>query len=71
MTEWKTIDTAPRDGRWILLLSSRNIAIQSRWGKIGGVNGYESWTPTGKGKSIIKATHWCELPPLPKETENE
>lgn len=61
MGEWQPIETAPRDGRTVLIFTNRPIrqwaiarwigAPHNHWG-----DGYERWD----------ATHWMPLPEPPK-----
>ncbi len=75
--EWRPIETAPRDGRWILLYHSfKDIGghiFAGYYGEhweddpAGGVM-LEGWFQTG---ALMKPTHWQPLPAPPKvEKEN-
>lgn len=64
--EWKTIESAPQDGKEFLAIYARqgNVMELVRFNKI-----YQRWE--SKGKPILgfiaNATHWTQLPDPPKE----
>ncbi len=59
--EWKTIDTAPRDGTRILAYTNGAYSV-ALW----HFDGYWATVPMVSKMSIL-ATHWMPLPPNPKE----
>lgn len=62
MSEWKTIDSAPRDGREILVIDGGKVR-PAVWSNILGKF-------TGSGGNVFNwcenPTHWMELPECPK-----
>jgi hypothetical protein len=66
--EWQVIETAPKDGTFILLLDENQpsaVYLIARW-RLDCWRGQR----TLSGKSIIwgEATHWMPLPPPPEPT---
>ena len=62
---WQPIDTAPKDGREILVWSSRDGTFVAFWYEIR--NGW-FWTSHDlEGDEEINATFWQPLPPPPDE----
>jgi hypothetical protein len=66
--EWQAIETAPKDGTFILLLDENQpsaVYLIARW-RLDCWRGQR----TLSGKSIIwgEATHWMPLPPPPEPT---
>lgn len=71
LSEWRTMESAPKDGRRILLADARykdvDATMLGRW-KRG-----KWWSDaTLSGHSIVweSATHWMPLPPLPLPKES-
>lgn len=68
MTDWKPIETAPKDGAWLLLFGRHsrhavNAMIVCRW--CG-----DCWESSDDGYgAYILPTHWMPLPPPPKKEE--
>lgn len=64
MGEWKTIDSAPKDGKPVLLWKkiTREHYVAA-W--IHGEHGPGWCTPDGF--QIFNASNWTELPPPPKD----
>lgn len=67
---WQSMETAPKDGTFILLLTTTNIRPQplpftGRW--LFGVPG--CWVLVNADLAIqrIEPTHWMPLPPPPSE----
>lgn len=56
MSEWKPIETAPKDGRRLIL-----ILTPSKFPQIAYSNTW--WTA---GFSVEKPTHWMPIPDLPE-----
>jgi Protein of unknown function (DUF551) len=63
--EWRPIETAPNEGRMVLLFAivdsatgNWSMRIGSRW------RGGDQWN--GWGNSWIEPTHWMPLPTIPK-----
>jgi hypothetical protein len=71
MTAWKTMESVPKDGTEILLVT--RFQIHSRNGPPSRVVGYwhkkiERWRPApawmDSGEDLLP-THWTEIPELP------
>jgi hypothetical protein len=65
--EWETIETAPKDGREIILFANGDV-FTGEWKKGSihfGMHGY--WQAT-RGGIDFQPTHWM---PLPKPPESE
>jgi hypothetical protein len=65
--EWQLIETAPKDGTWVLAFESPNMRVV-RWGSVGvhlfsGRSGDERWND---GEYDFAPTHWMPLPEPPK-----
>lgn len=63
MSKWQPIETAPRDGTWILLQAKGSvIPVIARWG-IGEI-GKDCWVDGDFSPCPYapKATHWMPLP---------
>lgn len=69
MTEWKSIDSAPRDGTWVLAYgnqchydepASQHVVFWDDRHEVwrGGMDGFTD---------ILFASHWQPLPPPPTE----
>jgi len=68
--EWKSIDTAPKDGSCVLVAVKPNPhANRSKtydgWSYYVAYFKNETWKYSGK--SILLASHWMPLPPPPVE----
>jgi hypothetical protein len=63
VSEWQTIDTAPKDGSTVLAYSPVDGPFTSRWE--GSLWQGQPWRPY---KEALKAspTHWMPLPESPK-----
>jgi hypothetical protein len=68
--EWRPIETAPRDGRSIILASADKVTFgkwldnnQTRWPREGWITPDGQWGP----KATKPATHWRPLPPPPDD----
>lgn len=62
---WQPIETAPRDGHWLLLWCGWHIV--GRWAQ-RGTRARENWTDDPDGiNPIYGVTHWMPLPPPPPE----
>lgn len=72
MGEWKTIDSAPRDGTPVMLFSPQ-LSLDDPFNVDGGL----VWVSGGYGKGVLGVwrgdsnknppTHWMPLPPPPKD----
>jgi hypothetical protein len=70
MSEWRTIESAPRDGTWVLTFRLHqfgddpqhiNVAMSQGDGWYARTGGYEIWPPS----------HWMPLPDPPATTSCE
>ena len=74
--EWKSIETAPKDGTAILL-GSRGGSWIGKWLPVY-VSGYQPENPWSSlmlnhdhmGEKLCKPTHWMPLPPPPTQAAN-
>jgi hypothetical protein len=64
LTDWRPIDTAPRDGTFLLLFAASGDAVSAicpfqvaRWT-------HDSWE-SEDSRLIERPTHWMPLPPPP------
>lgn len=68
MSEWQSLENAPRDGTRILICTERNYIRNIRtsyWGRPNfeyARNKGEGWVNGG----AAEPTHWMPLPPLPE-----
>lgn len=83
MSEWQPVETAPKDGGYIIAGSFRNgdelcWVKHSRWitsDEIAEIEGYDSedwepgWTNGNDESEICFPTHWQPLPTPPKEAD--
>lgn len=74
MTEWQPIETAPRDGTWVLVYrkedGTRNpISIRHwrRWQRGSTAPTFEQrWVDEwSQSRSLWESTHWMPLPEVP------
>lgn len=72
--EWQPIETAPKDGKRILLFHHYAVigGWRNLWYRQGGAD-MHGWVCTeGEiGNQIRGVTHWMELPQDPKEIEDD
>lgn len=63
MSEWQPIETAPKDGRDVLIVSDayRDRVLVARWYKYNGKEGFRDWDA-----DLHLPTHWMPLPEPPK-----
>lgn len=70
MSEWQLIETAPKDGRWLLLFGDGVGFGSCKFiGYYGGRHGYDdvhTWRETGFNAYAAEPTHWMPLPESPK-----
>lgn len=77
MSEWKQIETAPKDGTSILLYSSKEPITEGwfetslEWGRPcnSWTNGWETSNGCDVGYNRLYPTHWMPLPPPPNASE--
>lgn len=64
MSEWKTIDSAPRDGTYIIINGMKNGGVcEAKWFKK-----YGNWKLRGGNFALPDSpTHWQPLPPPPNK----
>jgi hypothetical protein len=62
VSEWKPIETAPKDGTWVLLARGGITGrIACLWDK-----DYAGWMNVRAGYEFRAPTHWMPLPEPPK-----
>jgi hypothetical protein len=69
MSEWQTIDTAPRDNTLILLYVPGSAILEIVFGRRSDENGDEDWLMDIGNNAWpidIPVTHWMPLPEPPK-----
>lgn len=66
MSEWRPIETAPKDGTPVIICTSGGKVFRARWfgGAVWSVDGYSV------GFETSDVTHWMPLP-QPPETQND
>lgn len=62
MSKWQPIETAPKDGTWVLVRSGVKRTVIAKWSKDWG-----GWIVQYSAMGISRATHWMPLPPQPEE----
>ena len=76
MNEWQSIETAPRDGTWILLCggeidyawdgSDKPICVVAQYESDSADGGWQfAWYDGGYFGTYVNPTHWMPLPDLP------
>lgn len=79
-TQWQPIETAPKDGSWILVYepgADEPCVYVVQWGVPEWGGGPETWVTIALGPNpdtynAEEATHWMPLPPPPHPIgENE
>ena len=68
MSEWRPIDTAPKDGTFVLL-SGRDLPVwQGSWVGTSGRYAINGWTRFNSLDINWNPTHWMPLPAAPQPT---
>lgn len=74
MSEWQPIETAPRDGKSILVHARDGDMIVAHWEEQPAF-GWSDWADSRTGYRVHKrsayVTHWMPLPDPPKMVERE
>lgn len=67
MSEWKPIESAPKDGTLIMGWEAKHPDISRfvRWGQIGFSPSVMAWVTPSKCAVSYPPTHWMELPEPP------
>lgn len=68
MGEWKTIDTAPKNGEFILLFSPE-MEMRSSFGFYDEDEGSFKIIEWDSGYSFCNPTHWMPLPDAPTNSK--
>lgn len=65
MNDWQPIETAPKDGREVLII--RDFGVSTRYGaKVGSFSPPKNaWVSTYEGQTVYEPTHWMPLPAPP------
>lgn len=69
--EWKTIDSAPKDGALVLIGNPEwDVVWQASFREMGTAGSYkwQGWTRFNSYDLGLIPTHWMPLPEPPKET---
>jgi len=61
MTDWRPIDTAPRDGTVVRLLCSVG-DDRPKFEAVGRYRDLGAWTEVGKNGGLLVPTHWAPIP---------
>jgi hypothetical protein len=64
MSEWKPIESAPKDGTEVLLAYPGGIVKSGKWTLFGGYY-EEHWADGERPRFGADPTHWMPLPPPP------
>lgn len=59
-TPWQPIETAPKDGTWVLLYDVCDYMVVAVWD-------YDGWYDLAEDTAHYHPTHWMPLPPKPKQ----
>jgi hypothetical protein len=62
---WQTIESAPRDGKRILLFADGAIHVGSFYNNVWTAQWVIYMEPEGEKMAKLKPTHWMPLPPAP------
>ena len=65
MIDWQPIETAPRDGKRILVIDADGLVDVAQWGIGAWFQPEGIWTGGGGDYGIYSATHWMPLPDPP------
>lgn len=66
--QWRPIESAPKDGRRVLIFNALGNVHVGRWGcRYVGDAGPEAWV--NEGKYIAVPSHWMPLPAAPSEPQ--
>ena len=79
MSAWQPIETAPKDGTWILVYEPHNYEPEVhivRWAESDGWPNGKTWLTEEygggpDGHSATDATHWMPLPDAPNKEPNK
>lgn len=72
MSEWQTLDTAPRDGTvifvWHVTRTNRHAAFDTNIKKARYLSDVHEWSVEGVGGNVPPViSHWMPLPGKPKD----
>lgn len=71
MSEWQSIETAPKDGQFIWLANSHRMRL-GYWFVVTRDASQEHWADMARAEStgprdlLFEPTHWMAVPELPK-----
>lgn len=70
--EWQPIETAPKDGTYILVCATGNYhPITACWSSYHpNAEGSKCWRTTKVCGNKVGATYWMPLPPPPESKDN-
>jgi hypothetical protein len=63
MSEWKPIETAPKDGRKVVVMTPGYHVRSARY--IESLAGWSAWEGSDNDDHL-KPTHWMPMPELPR-----
>ena len=63
MNQWQTMESAPRDGTWILLYHRHARISDWYFDGVGWTNDAVDWHPDED--TALAPTHWMPIPPEP------
>jgi hypothetical protein len=66
---WRSMDSAPGGGEWILLWGPSTIPTQAAFANFPGIT--PGWYSDGKKLNAALYTHWHKLPTPPTTPENQ
>ena len=67
MMEWQPIETAPKDGRWLIVFAEgATVPEVAKWGKIKGETGWCD-PDIDEFQPVWNVTHWMPLPAPPTQ----
>ena len=74
--EWQPIETAPRDGTWVLLRGQNSVGVPmvpvvGAWRPAGAWKNGAVWVDSGTFKVLIDLTEWRPLPTPPTSDKGE
>lgn len=67
MSEWKTMESAPKDGRWFFaIFEGETMPVHCRYESGKGFNSYSMRVYSDNESGDFIATHWMPIPAPPE-----
>jgi len=69
--DWQPIETAPKDGRTVILVDWEQVCMLSDGPLLGACywhSGLNEWVGAGGSADVDPATHWMPLPAPPVQS---